>query len=61
MGLSSLAKRNKLRRAFLRDEGQPVKQIGNKRNYEKVMELQVGVATCSNFSNLAIAKASKKN
>lgn len=42
MGLSSLAKRNKLRRAFLRDEGQPVKQIGNKRNYEKVMELQVG-------------------
>lgn len=34
-------------RPFLRDEGQPVKQIGNRKNSEKVMELQVGVAEVS--------------
>lgn len=35
--------------------------IGNRKNSEKVMELQVGVATSNNFSNLVIAKVSKEN
>lgn len=47
-------------RAFWRDEGQPVRQIGNTKKSEKVMELQVGVAKVSKKDEILPKKTSSK-
>lgn len=47
-------------RAFWRDEGQPVRQIGNTKKSEKVMELQVEVAEVSKKDEILPKKTSSK-